>query len=532
MRNRTTGNATLSVAAALALAGLVAIGSSLAAAQTVVIGSEGAIPPLDPHRTSGTVSLRVTDAVYDPLIREDLSQESSAAPALVPALAESWSVSEDGLTYTFKLREGVAFHDGAAFDAQALQTNFDRLMDESSPVFDDRASGNTGFLTRWIDSTNVVDDFTFTITLKEKFSGLPRLLTDRRLAIVSPQALEAHPGDALGFNPAGTGPFKTDSFEQGQQLVLSRNDDYWGETAGIEQLVFQTITDPTALAIAMQTGDVDVIPSASPQQIQQLSGQPGIQVQYPEPANAYYIQLNHRADPVTNKLLRQALNYAINREALTSIFNGQATPTYGPVPVGNEISSDATRGPYSYDPEKARALIAESGLATPIQLLFYSPNSGPGFGLAAQVMALIQQDLKAVGIDMSFQLLEHTALTAFESPGYAPDFHGVYSGWVTGANSAYWLERMFSASQVPPNGVNRGWFESAAVDAAFEEARSAPDEAAGIEAYRKAADIVADEGAFLFLYQDRLPRLFRDRLKGIEPARSVFLDYSRFSVTE
>ncbi|MDN2565079.1 ABC transporter substrate-binding protein [Aquibium sp. A9E412] len=501
-------------------------------AASVTIGSEGAIPPLDPHRTNGTVGLRVIDAVYDGLVREDLSKASDTAPEIVPALASDWSVSEDGLTYTFTIRDGVTFHDGTPLDAAAVQTNFDRLMNEQAAVFDERASGNMSFLTRWIDGTEATDAMTFVIRLKEPFSGLPRLLSDRRMSIVSPAALEANPGDELGFNPVGTGPFQLDTFAQGQTLELTRNDGYWRAVPEIEELVFRPITDPTALAIAMQTGEIDVIPSASAEQVAQLSGQPGLAVQYPDPANAYFIRLNTQVAPTDDKTFRQALNYAVNREAIAALFGGQAAPAASPVPRGNEIAEEAGEAiaGYSYDPEKAKALIAEAGIDTPVTLNILSPNSGPGFGLATQLITLVQQDLKAVGVQIDPEYLEFSTLLSTERGGYPDAYHGSYNGWTTGADSAYWLERMFSGAQQPPNGVNRGWYENEAVDEAFRQARQETDAARRTELYVEAAEKITADAPWIFLYQDRLPRIVRDSVNGIEPAGSVYIDYARLSV--
>ncbi|CAH1692003.1 ABC-type dipeptide transport system periplasmic component [Hyphomicrobiales bacterium] len=516
------------------LLGLVSVAAPLPAAaqstSTVVIGSEGAIPPLDPQRTTGTVGLRVIDAIFDPLIREDLSKETETAPPLKPALAEAWEVSPDGLTYTFKLRRGVTFHDGQPFDAAAVQLNFARMMDKESPVFDSRASGNMTFLTRWISGTTAKDPHTFEIKLKEAFSGFPRLLSDRRVGMISPAALNEFKGDQLGLKPVGTGSFALPSFQQGQQLTLTRFDGYWGDKAKAGRLVFRPITDPTALAIAAQTGQIDIIPSASPQQIAQLKGVPGITVQYPEPANQYFVRLNTRAAGTNEVKVREALNYAVNREGLTALFDGQTRPALGPVPVGNELPPVAASQGYRFDQAKARQLLTEAGVKTPLTIKLLAPNSGPGFALAPQVIALLQQDLKAVGIDLQVQFLEFATLVTTEGPGYKDDVQGSFNGWATGADSAYWLERMFSGAQQPPQGVNRGWYRNAEVDKLFDAARGETDEAKRNALYRQAADLIAKDAPWIFLYQDRLPRIIRNRVTGIMPARSVFLDYPSIAV--
>lgn len=498
------------------------------ASSTIIIGSEGVIPPLDPHRSSGTVALRVIDALYDPLIREDVSTVTDAAPALKPGLADSWTVSPDGLTYTFHIRE-AAFHDGTALDAAAVKANFERVTNKTSPLFDQRASGNMTFLTQWISETSVVDPRTFRITLKRPFSSLLRLLSDRRMSIISPKAIETYKGDELGQHPVGTGPFTLSEFKQGQPLTLKRNDKFWGGRIGFETLIFRPITDPTAMAINMQTGQVDVIPSANPQQVAQLKNDPAITVQYPEPANVYFVRFNLRAEVTKEKAFRQALNYAINRDNLSALSDGQAAPLYTTVPRGSEIFPGTPSG-YSYDPEKAKKLLADAGIKTPLTITMLSPNTGPGFGLAGQMVTLIQRDLKAIGINLEPQFVEFATFVATESPGLKENVQTTFMGWVTGAESGYFLERMFGGNQQPPTGVNRGWYKNEAVDALLNKASVETNDAERIKFYREAAHIIDEDAPWVFLYQDRLPRAFRSRVTGINAAHSVFLDYTKMGL--
>ncbi|KPQ02351.1 MAG: peptide/nickel transport system substrate-binding protein [Rhodobacteraceae bacterium HLUCCA12] len=520
------------VAAAAFIAATASVTSGAAFAQSITIGSEGAIPPLDPHRVSGTVALRVIDAIYEPLVREDLSEATGTAPEIVPALAEDFSISDDGLTYRFQIREGVSFHDGSELSADAVQANFDRLMDRESSFFDERASGNLAFITNWIDHTEVDSDGRFVMVLKRPFSGMTRLLTDRRMAIISPAAMDANPGDELGFAPAGTGPFMLDVFEQGQSVSLQRNADYWGGMPGLESIEFRPISDPSAMAFAMITDQIDVIPSASAEQVAQLSSEDNLEIQYTDPANSYFIRLNTRADYTDNPEFRQALNYAVNREAIGALFGGQASPLGSPVPIANEVRAGSENyvTEYAYDLEKAQELLSQSGVSLPVTLNILSPNSGPGFGLATQLMTLVQQDLSNIGVDLQVQYMEFSALLSATRAGLADDVHGDYNGWTTGADAGYWLERMFGGNHQPPNGVNRGWYENAQVDELFTQGRAAvvPEEI--LTTYAEASGMIAEDAPWIFLYQDRLPRVIRASISGIEPAGSVYFNYANITV--
>ena len=503
-------------------------GASTSGNATIVIVAEATTPPLDPHRMTGTIGLRIVDAIFDPLVREDMSKETTSAPEIKPALAESWKVSPDGKTYSFTLRK-TTFHDGSPVDAAAVKMNFDRLMDKSSPVYDERAARSLVLVTALIDSTAAPDDRTFVIALKQPFAGLLRLLTDQRMSIVSAKALEQYKGDALALHPIGTGPYKLDTLESGGKVDLVRNDTFWGGKPKLDRIVFRPVYDPTTAATELQTGQVDMIASAGAQQIEQLKSQKGVIVQYPEPANLYFIRFNLKLAPTDNVQFRQALNYAINREAIATLVSGQMSPMYGSVPKGNEIYEKGLAAPYSYDPAKAKEMIAASGTPTPITLKLMVPISGPGNAMARQIFSLIQQDLTAVGVNVDPQYLDFTAMISAESGGYK-GVHGSYNGWTTGTDAEYWFERMFSGDQQPPRGVNRGYYANPKVDALFSAGRGEGDDVKRHAAYREAARIISDDAPWLFLYQDRLPRLLGPRVSGVIAAPSVYFDYTTLGV--
>ncbi|MFD7548918.1 ABC transporter substrate-binding protein [Streptomyces sp. NPDC059578] len=501
-------------------------------AHTVVIGAEGEIPALDPHRLSGTVGLRLVDALFDPLIREELGTKTDRAPALRPALAESWKVSPDARTYTFALRKGVAFADGAAFDATAVKVNFDRITDETADVYDATASGNMKFLTRWIESVRVVDAHTLSLRLTQPYAGLPRLLTDRRMSIVSPRALREHRPDDIGLHPVGTGPFAQQEADHGKRIKMKRNTAYWGGAPAAPSLIVESVTDPTTLAIAAQTGEVDAILSAGAQQVQQLTHDDVMSVQYPEPANQYFLRLNTKIAPTDNTTFRQALNHAVDRAAIATLTGGQVSPSTGPLPRGNEAyTDDRTRAAggnaaYAHDPDRARQLLRESGVKTPVRLKLLAPDSGPGFSQATEIMSLVQQDLKAVGVQLDLQYMEFASLVAVEGKGYDDRTHGSFNGWTTGADAADFLERMFSGALHPPDGVNRGWYRNPDVDALFDRARGERDDRRRMALYQDAATTIASDAPWLFLYQDRLPRVLSHQVRGVTPAASVYVDYT------
>jgi ABC-type transport system substrate-binding protein len=272
-----------------------------------------------------------------------------------------------------------------------------------------------------------------------------------------------------------------------------------------------------------------MIASAGAQQIEQLKGESGVKVQYPEPANLYFIRLNLKLAPTDNVIFRRALNYAINRDAIATLVGGQVSPIYGSVPRGNEIYEEGIAVPYAYDPAKAKELITASGVSTPINLKLMVPISGPGNATAREIFALIQQDLNAVGVGVEAQYLDFTAMISAEANGYKV-VHGSYNGWTTGTDAEYWFDRMFGGDQQPPRGVNRGYYSNPGVNALFASGRGENDDAKRHSMYREAAKIITEDAPWLFLYQDRLPRLLGPRVTGVVAAPSVYFDYSTIAV--
>lgn len=495
----------------------------------LIVAAQSEVPSLDPQSINGTVGLRITDAIYDTLVREELGSTTKEATAIEPFLAESWTVSEDGITYLLVIREGVTFQDGTLLDAAAVHKNFERLLNPDASFYSSTAAANMGFLTRWIKDTEVRSDQELAITLKKPFVELPRLLKDRRMGIISPTAIEQKTEQELAIHPVGTGPFSTTGVAPGESIRLDRFDAYWRGAPKLESMVFVTIQDPGAMATAMQTRQVDLILSAGAQQIAQLSNDEGITVQFPDAANEYFVRLNTKSGPTANRQVRQALNFAINRDAIETATDGQARPLYGALPIGNTLWQSDFESVYSYSADRARELLSSAGYGDGFSLKVYAPSAGPGFSQSKQIMALVQQDLAAVGVDLSVEYMDFTTLVSVEGPGYVDGIAGSYNGWTTGADNAYWLETMFSPALTPPAGANRGWYLNEQVGAMFTSARGMVNEDARRSLYLEVVEQIDEDAPWIFLYQDRLPRMYLTQVEGINENPSAFVDYAVIS---
>lgn len=501
--------------------------TSSGAGDTIVLAAQGEVPPIDPHRLTGTLGLRISDAIYDTLLRENVTEPSDGLAELQPALAEDWTVSDDGTVFEFWIRDGVTFHDDTPLDAEAVKLNFDRLMDEGSSVYSEEAAANMGFVTQWVDSTEVTSNGTFMVTLTEPFPEFANLLADRRAGIVSPALLESADDDQIAATPVGTGPYISDGISAGEDITLDRNSEYWRGEPLTPQLLFTSMADSNTMVSAMETDQIDIIMNAGATQVSRLGENDAFTVQYPDPANSYFLRLNTQADNATNDVdFRQALNYAVDREAIAEVMGGQSRPVYGAIPAGNSAWSEDMETLYTYDPDQARELIEESDLSTPVNISLLAPSGGPGFSQSNEVMSLIQQNFADVGVELDIEFMEFTSLVALEGPGYESDVNGSYNGWSTSVNLAYWLETMFSPERQPPEGFNRGWYDNPELGEKFDEARSETDDEERAALYREAASIINEDAPWVFLYQDRLPRILTSDISGPVEAPSLYFDYA------
>lgn len=213
---------------------------------TLIIGIESEADVLDPHAGNGWVTMRINHQMYETLVAQDLTKSSEAAPIpeLIPGLAESWEVSEDGKTYTFALREQVQFHDGTPFNADAVQFNIKRLTDPSFDYYYQTGASRSFRTWLYFESSEVIDDSTIKIHLSEPFREFPRLLAlSNSLQIVSPTAIETYGNEGLANHPTGTGPFRFEERNRGENINIIKNDQYWGDPAQLDRVIFRPLSD-------------------------------------------------------------------------------------------------------------------------------------------------------------------------------------------------------------------------------------------------------------------------------------------------
>lgn len=379
---------------------------------TFTFGAAGAPEVFDPFYATDGETFRVTRQIFEGLV-----EVKPGSAELGPGLAETWEPSEDGKEWTFTLREGVEFSDGEALDAQAVCDNFERMADQNKAAQSGPAeywSGSMGGFGEdaLYDGCETTDDMTVVLKVKTATSKFPAMLSLSSFAIQSPKALEEGNANDVktqgeGFvypenskKPVGTGPYLLEKYDEANKTVsLTRNDDYWGEKAKNSKIVFKIIPDETTRRQELEAGSIDGYDLPNPVDWKGLE-EAGNKVEIRDPFNILYLGLNPEANPKLKDVkVRQAINYAINRESLVkSQLPEGATPA-------SQFMPDTVSGynedlkPYPYDVDKAKSLLKEAGAeGLTLQFAYPSEVSRPYMPNPQKIHEAIKNDLEKAGI--------------------------------------------------------------------------------------------------------------------------------------
>src|SRR5690625_3181254 len=344
----------LFVAAAAVLAYPVA-GQAQTPPNVLVVGQIAEPQSLDPHAVTAVNDFRILMNLYDGLVRY-----ADGTLEIEPSLAEAWEVTEDGLTYSFELREGVSFHDGTPLTAEAVKFNFDRMLDEEHP-YHDTGPFPLAFFFSAIESVEAVDELTVEFTLEEPYAPFLSNLAYPTGLIVSPAAVEEL-GEAFGRNPSAPGAYRFEEWASNQRVVLTRNEDYWGGAPELEAVVFRPITDANTRVAEMLSGGLDLMVEVPPDAMNDFRQADDFQVYEQAGPHLWFLILNMREGPFTEKAARQAVNYAIDKQTLVEdVLQGTADVASGPIAPAFAWAYNEDLVPYPYDPERARELLEEAG---------------------------------------------------------------------------------------------------------------------------------------------------------------------------
>jgi peptide/nickel transport system substrate-binding protein len=504
----------------LATALLVVAQAGVTFAQTppgVLIVAQIAEPKsLDPHAVTAVNDFRILMNVYDGLVRY-----KSGTLEVEPSLAESWTISDDGQTYTFKLREGVKFHDGTAFNAEAVKFNFDRMLKEDHP-FHDTGPFPLSFFFGTVDSVEAPDAQTVIFKLKEPYAPFLSNLAYPTGLIVSPDAVKKH-GKDFGRNPSGTGPFKFAEWESNAKVVIEANPDYWGDAPKLKAVVFRPITDANTRVAEMLSGGVDVMVEVPPDNVATFSGDANFTVLEQAGPHLWFLILNTKEGPFKDKRVRQAVNYAIDKKALVeNVLQGTAVVAAGPTPPAFAWAYNENLQPYPHDIEKAKSLLKEAG-AENAKLTFYVTEGGSGMLDPVAMGAAIQADLAEVGFDVKIETYEWNTFLGKVNPGLEGNADMAEMAWMT--NDPDTLPYLALRTEATPDkgGFNSGYYSNAKVDELLVAARRETDKDKRAALYKEMQTVVQEDAPWAFIANWKQNAVTNSRVEGFALEPSFFL---------
>jgi peptide/nickel transport system substrate-binding protein len=473
-------------------------GGEAAAGGTLRVGLDVDAGTGDPRLARDTSAFRLRELVFDGLV------EMQPDYTVAPSLAESWE-NPDELTWVFKLREGVKFHNGDELTAADVKYTFDTILDEEF------ASPSRAFFTP-ITAVEVLDDYTVQFTLDQPYGPFLSYLT---MGIV-PQALAEADPEAFANNPVGTGPFMLSEWRRGDSITLVANEDYWDGAPLLDGIELSVVPDNSARVVALEAGDLDLVQSPlSPQDVKRMETTEGFVVNRTPAAGYTYVNLNC-ADPVLQDVtVRRALSHLVNREDITAaIYEGIGQVAKGPIPPGMWAYTDDLPT-YDYDPEIAAQLLDEAGWTVgddgmrakdgePLQITVRTHSEDPD---RRQVIEVLQAEFMNVGIQADTNVVEWPSYFTDVQNG---DYQVGVVGWLNLANPDQALYRQFTID----GAANYGNCNDEELDALIKEARATLDQDAAKALYTEATQKVVDNAFYIFLQYQEYIAMHPDTLQG------------------
>ncbi|WP_188206441.1 glutathione ABC transporter substrate-binding protein [Alkalibacillus aidingensis] len=470
----------------------------------------GSLPTsLDPHAANDGNSLYVMTNIYDTLVQMNTDLE------IEPGLAESLEPIEDTV-WEAKIREGVTFHDGNELNAEVVKANLDRVLDPEvgSPL---------AFLFDMISDVEVVDEYTVHIHTDYPFSALPAHLAHPGGHIISPESIEAdyqameegnEPLTEVNQNPVGTGYFKFEERESGDYIELVKNEDYWGEEAKVDSIVFKEVPEDSTRIAELQTGEADLIYPVNASDVDMIDEQEDIYVKQSESASMSYLGFNVEREPFDDDRVRRAISMAIDKEGLIDgLLEGIPLPAIGPLaPTVFGYSGEVD--PIEHNKEEAKQLLQEAGYEDGFSADIYVYDR-----TTADTGVYIQSELAEIGIDVEIEQVEQGAYLELTGQGEHDMLVGSW-GTVT-LDADYGLYPMFHSENVGAPG-NRSFFKNDEVDQLLEDARQSTDDEERLQLYHEAQQLIIDEAPIVPLYHSVLLAGLSEQLEGFYQYPSSF----------
>jgi len=463
---------------------------------------------LDPHGSNDSPSSNVRTQIYETLVYYDEDM------VLQPGLAVDWEAVGD-TTWRFHLREGVTFHDGEPFTAEAVQANLERVSDEEF-------GSERYFLYDMITEVNVVDEHTVDVVTEYPFAPLLSHLAHDGGGMISPAAI-----DEAGFDevePIGTGPFQFDYWEPGDEVVVVRNDDYWGEPVALDSVTFRVVPEESTRLALVEGGDAHIAPIEQPANMARIEGSANMELGLYDSLSLDYISFNALKEPFDDVRVRRAISMAIDRETIIDgILEGAGTRATGPMsPMVFGYDEDVDDIPY--DPGAAEDLLAEAGYEDGFETTIWTNDNVRRMEIAE----IVQNDLAEIGVDVEIEVLEWGAYLDQTAEGEHEMF---ILGWVTVTGDAdYATYALFHSDNHGAVG-NRSFYTNEEVDELLDAGRREADPEARLGIYRQVQEMLVEDAPMVYLYHPQWMVAIGNNVEGYRhhPDNMMLLDEVRLT---
>ena len=489
--------------------------------------------------------------IYDSLTQWDLSK-GDAPSVLIPALATAWAVdAADKTKWVFKLRPGVKFHDGAAFNADAVVWNVQKVLDKEAPQFDPSQVGVTASRMPTLRSARKVDDLTVELVTSEPDAFLPINLTNLFMAspthwagklaavpatVVAPADRAKAAWTAFAADPSGSGPFRVTRFLARERLELAANKAYWDpkRTAKIDKVVLLPMPEANARTAALLGGQVDWIEAPAPDAMPQIT-QRGFKIYSNAQPHVWPWQLSFaEGSPWLDKRVRQAANLCIDRTGMKQLLGGMMAEPKGTVPPGHPWFG-TPKFDIKYDVRGAQALMSQAGYSTakPLKVKVQISASGSGQMQPLPMNEFAQQSLKQCFFDVEFDVIEwNTLFTNWRKGAKDPSANGANATNVSFAamDPFFAMVRFVSTKAFPPVSNNWGYYGNPEVDKLVADARNSFDDKARDAALARLHSHIVDDAPFVWIAHDVGPRAISAKVKNVVQPRSWFIDIATMTM--
>ena len=449
---------------------------------SIVTAISGDTQSQDPHQCLDNACSITLVQITDPLINE--VPEGGDVQA---AMATEWTVGSAGDSITFKLRT-ANFHDGTPFNAEAVKFNIDRQIDPENEFhqYGNFTYRNT-FLS-WVESADVVDGQSVRLNMKQPTASALDFSSTNATATLSPKAIRELQGDIIE-NPISTGPYKLAEWDKGVRRVLERNDDYWGDAPQVAESIYISIPDDTARLAALKNGTAQMIVDPPLEELSNLDADAAFTVNAKTIRLLYFVSFNLNAGPLGSPLVRQAINYAIDKETIANdLLQGVAAPAKGLLSpgFGQWVNQDVAGHPYNLD--KARELLAEAGYPDGFQTTLSFAAVAPNLPKATEVATVIQASLAEIGIEVTLDTREFSEFIGALFGGQIEEM-ALTSILASIADPDNWYTNLFATSRQSPNGFNFSYYGNTELDGLLDRGRTTFDPAERKGIYDQAQEV-------------------------------------------